>query len=197
MHKSIIFKAVSGAALASTMLMGVAFAQSNPSAQQIISALKPVGTVSTTTRGIMPLSSGSSSSSSAAAPSAAAPVATPAVAQAPSTNLNIVFGSGSANLTPQAVHALDQLGKALSSPELAAYSFKIVGHTDTTGAAAANETLSQQRAAAVQAYLETKFGISASRLTSTGVGEADLLVQTPPGTPELRNRRVQIINLGP
>jgi outer membrane protein OmpA-like peptidoglycan-associated protein len=115
---------------------------------------------------------------------------------APNANLAVDFQSGSANLTPQAMATLDQLGKALTSPQLAAYNFKIAGHTDTVGDATTNQSLSDQRAQAVKTYLETKFGISDARLQAVGLGENDLLVPTPPQTPNQRNRRVQIINLG-
>ncbi|GLR65647.1 membrane protein [Acidocella aquatica] len=204
--------ALAGALLATTALCGAASAQTNPSAQQIINQLKPSGMLSDTTRGIKPLPPGPSGTVAPAMPvtpaassmsnMSMAPAATPATptqaatATAPSTNLDIQFGSGSASLTPEATAALDQLGKALTSADLAAYNFKIVGHTDTTGDAATNQTLSEQRAAAVKSYLETKFGVADTRLQSEGVGESDLLVPTPPNTPDQRNRRVQIINLG-
>jgi outer membrane protein OmpA-like peptidoglycan-associated protein len=58
-----------------------------------------------------------------------------------------------------------------------------------------NKPLSQHRAEAVAAYLESKFGIAASRLEAVGVGEDDLLISTPDQTPEPRNRRVHIVNL--
>jgi len=207
---------------AATLLLGsvapvlcgsAAWAQSsNPNASQIINQLKPTGDVSATTRGITllqpgaaPAAPGAMASPGAmaapgamASPAAPAPVpAAPAVASAaPSTNLDITFESGSAALTPQATAELDQLGQALTSASLASYNFKIVGHTDTTGTPDANQSLSEQRAAAVKAYLESKYSISDSRLQATGVGENDLLVQTPPGTANESNRRVQIINLG-
>jgi outer membrane protein OmpA-like peptidoglycan-associated protein len=188
---------VFGAALlASTLLAGTALAQSNPTAEQIINSLKPTGSVSDTTRGIRPLSQGSGMMSGPGMTMAPASSGIVARGPAPSTNLDIEFASGSATLTPEATAELDQLGKALTSPTLAAYKFKIIGHTDTTGDAATNQTLSQQRADAVKSYLETKFGVSDARLTTLGVGENDLLVSTPPQTPELRNRRVQIVNLG-
>jgi len=57
-------------------------------------------------------------------------------------------------------------------------------------------TFSCGASAAVASYLETKFGIAANRLQAVGVGEADLLVPTPDQTPELRNRRVHIVNRG-
>ena len=183
-------------AAAAILLAGAhsAAAQSNPNAQQIIDALKPTGDLSDTTRGIKPLAPGEMGNMSMPAGSAMAQGS--AAAAAPSTNLNIVFASGSAALTPEATAELDQLGKALTSHDLAAYKFKIVGHTDTTGTAPANQSLSEARAAAVKQYLEAKFGVTDARLVALGVGESDPVVPTPPQTPELRNRRVQIINLG-
>jgi outer membrane protein OmpA-like peptidoglycan-associated protein len=187
-----------------TALAGQALAQTNPSASQLIDALKPSGTLSDTTRGIKPLGPDSS------APAPATPTATPAAMNvpmtqpaapvsdiaAPSANLAVDFPSGSAALTASAMATLDQLGKALTSPQLAAYNFKIAGHTDTVGDSATNQALSEQRADAVKSYLETKFGVSESRLQAVGLGETDLLVPTPPNTPNQSNRRVQIINLG-
>lgn len=151
------------------------------SAQQLTNALKPSGTLTDTTRGIKMLPGAASSATPAAAPSA---------------RLAVEFATGSAALTPQATAALNQLGIALTSPALAAYRFKIIGHTDTTGDAAVNQSLSTQRATAVEAYLESKFNIEPTRLTAIGVGESNLAIPTPPNTPEPRNRLVQIINLG-
>ena len=45
-------------------------------------------------------------------------------------------------------------------------------------------------------YVAKKYGVEPSRLQAVGMGEEGLLVATPPQTPELRNRRVQVINLG-
>jgi OOP family OmpA-OmpF porin len=194
---------VSGVALG-LAAYGPASAQSNPSAQQLINQLAPTGSVSDTTRGIRPISPGgtmqgpgSQAPTAPASPmSAPQTVAAPSASSAPSANLVVDFESGSATLTPQATQALDQLGQALTSQQLAAYNFKIVGHTDTVGSPATNQALSEQRAAAVKSYLETKFGIADTRLQASGVGEADLAVATPANTPEPRNRRVEIVNLG-
>jgi outer membrane protein OmpA-like peptidoglycan-associated protein len=197
MRKSVVLTA-----LTCSLLAGAAFAQTNPSAQQIISALTPSGNMSGTTRGIKPLAPGSMGG--AMAPMSG-PMSGPMAMNAPKpalgtpiaqTNLNVNFQTGSAQLTPQAVSTLDQLGKALTSTTLSAYHFKIVGHTDTTGIEAANQSLSEERAAAVKSFLETNFKVSDARLQALGVGESDPMVPTPPNTPELRNRRVQIINIG-
>ena len=184
-------------------------AQGSPSADQIISALKPSGNlIGGGTRGIR--------LSGAPAPSSVAPVAAgqahptthvtappaatatlhPNTPAAPSANLTVNFGSGSADLTPQAIQVLNELGRALSSKELAGYKFRIEGHTDTVGTPEANRLLSEQRAKAVVAYISSHFGVDGTRLQPVGMGEQDLAVPTPAQTAEPRNRRVLVVNLG-
>ena len=202
--------------LTAAALIGLATAaqaQTNPDASQIIKALRPTGTLSGTTRGIRPAGAPPATPTptqaipaampapapampAPTAPAASAPAAAIVPAHGPSVNLSVEFATGSAELTPGAMQALDQLGTALTSADLKSYRFRIAGHTDTVGSSAYNLTLSQQRANAVAQYLESKFSIPASRLTAIGRGENGLLVQTPPQTPERRNRRVQITNLG-
>jgi outer membrane protein OmpA-like peptidoglycan-associated protein len=84
----------------------------------------------------------------------------------------------------------------MTSADLAAYRFRIEGHTDTVGTPAMNKALSDRRAAAVASYLESKFSVAAARLETVGLGETDLLVPTPPQTAEPRNRRVRVISIG-
>ena len=57
-------------------------------------------------------------------------------------------------------------------------------------------SLSQARAARVAEYLQSRFGVSNSRLDPVGRGQEELRVQTLDQTPEPRNRRVQVINIG-
>jgi outer membrane protein OmpA-like peptidoglycan-associated protein len=199
-----------------------ALAQGNPSSDQIIQSLKPSGNLlSGGTRGIRMAnpnateatpqasgspSSGSQSSGTQAAPQASTPRPAPstrtastapaAATEAPSVSLSVQFATGSADLTPQARDTLDQLGKALSSSDLAQYRFRIEGHTDTVGSADYNKALSQQRADAVAGYLESKFGVKSDRLQAVGMGEQGLVVHTPPNTPNDKNRRVAVVNLG-
>jgi outer membrane protein OmpA-like peptidoglycan-associated protein len=194
---------------------GVAgLAQSNPTAEQIIDALKPTGGTlqNGSTRGFRlasptdqttagapawPSAPGSSASGPGVRTAATQPMAPPTSSAAGrSVNLTVVFDTDSAQLTPQAMTALDELGRALSNRELSSYRFRIEGHTDTVGAPEYNRGLSELRAASVVAYLTTKFHVAPSRLQAVGMGEQGLLVPTPPQTPELRNRRVQIVNLG-
>jgi OmpA-OmpF porin, OOP family len=188
-----------------------ALAQSSPSADQIINSLKPSGNLVTGgTRGIRlaaPSTEGAAQQPGAPAPS---PVQQPRVAASkpvtatttrtsttgPAVNLTVNFASGSAELTPEAIHTLDALGSALASKDLAAYRFRIEGHTDTVGSQDYNRALSEHRAKAVVDYVAKKFGVDPSRLEAVGMGEDGLLVTTPPQTPEPRNRRVQVVNLG-
>lgn len=206
--------------LGSVALPGMASAQSNPNSQQIIDALRPGGNLlGGPTRGIRPVAPAApvdTAPQPAAAPAATAPglpqqtaparptqptmppvaVARPVAPAAPSVNLSVNFASGSAELTPQAVRTLDELGRALASQDLAGFRFRVEGHTDTVGSAPLNQSLSERRAAAVVQYLISKHGIEASRLQAIGLGESQPLVSTGPQVNEPRNRRVQVVNIG-
>jgi len=115
---------------------------------------------------------------------------------APSVSITVTFSSGSATLTPDAERALAPLGRALASPELAPYRFRIEGHTDSVGDAAVNQSLSERRAAAVREHLSRTYSVDAGRLVAVGFGSSQLLVPTPPQVAEARNRRVQVVNIG-
>ncbi|MEO3475784.1 OmpA family protein [Roseomonas sp. CAU 1739] len=114
----------------------------------------------------------------------------------PAVSLMVVFATGSAALTPQAEALVASLARALASPDLARSRFRIEGHTDTVGDAAMNQALSERRAATVRDMLVARYGLDAGRLEAIGLGETRLLVVTPDGRAESRNRRVQVINLG-
>jgi outer membrane protein OmpA-like peptidoglycan-associated protein len=81
---------------------------------------------------------------------------------------------------------LDLVVKARPAPEVI-----VIGHTDTTGGAAANLALGLKRAATVrQLLIDT--GIEASLVEINSHGEGNPLIRTPDNTPEPRNRRVEI-----
>ena len=160
------------------------FAQSGPSAEQIIKSLTPPDQPPGTARGIR------------LAPPAASHGQSPPPAQAPTISLTVQFANGSAQLTPQAVQMLDNLGRALGSQALIGYRFRIEGHTDTVGSREYNNTLSDLRATAVVDYLANNFRIDRNRVEAIGMGKDGLLIPTPDQTPEPRNRRVQVVNLG-
>ena len=156
-------------------------AQSVPSAEQIVKSLTPT-TTSGATRGIH-IGPG--------APSQPQPVV-----PEPAVSLSVQFATGSAELTPQAVHALDNLGKALNDQALVGYRFRIEGHTDTVGTRQYNQDLSDRRAAAVVDYLANNFRVDRGRVQAVGMGEDHLQIPTPDQTPEPRNRRVLVVNIG-
>lgn len=170
------------ALLAAGVFAANASAQGVPSPEQIIKSLTPTGP-SGPTRGIR-LKAPTGVAGSTAAPSA------------PAISINVQFETGSAELTPEATRALDNLGKALSDQSLAAYRFHIEGHTDTVGSRGYNKELSDRRAAAVVEYLASNFHVDRHRVEAIGMGEDGLLVSTPDQTPEPRNRRVQVVNVG-
>jgi outer membrane protein OmpA-like peptidoglycan-associated protein len=105
--------------------------------------------------------------------------------------LMVNFALDSARLTDQARQTLDQLSLALNSLELADQGFLVEGHTDARGATDYNQRLSEERAAAVYAYLVGK-GIDPQRLSAAGYGEGNPM----PGSDPMdgRNRRVQIVS---
>jgi outer membrane protein OmpA-like peptidoglycan-associated protein len=183
--------------VAATLICIPAIVRADPTADQIINALKPGSSDLTgPTRGIRVVApTGKSAQPGKSAPPGK-PAQTTTESGPPSIDLSVEFRSGSADLTPAAVHVLAHLGVALASPVLAADRFRIEGHTDTVGSPELNKALSQRRADAVATYLETKYGIAAVRLNAQGLGEDGLLVPTPDQTPEPRNRRVHIVNLG-
>ncbi|WP_395047367.1 OmpA family protein [Flavobacterium sp.] len=69
--------------------------------------------------------------------------------------------------------------------------FSIEGHTDGDGKDAANQTLSENRAAAVKDYLISQ-GIDASRLTSAGFGESVPIASNKTKAGKALNRRVEV-----
>lgn len=85
-------------------------------------------------------------------------------------------------LVPQVLQAV----KDFPFPEVV-----VIGHTDTTGNAAANVELGLRRANVVRRLL-LDAGLEGSIVEVTSHGETDLLVPTPDETFEPRNRRVEI-----
>jgi OmpA-OmpF porin, OOP family len=106
-------------------------------------------------------------------------------------SLLITFPTGSSDLTPETVKALDTVGRALQSDRLAGFAFRVEGHADPRGGAELNLRLSEQRAQSVVSYLVQKVGILPDRLSAVGKGSAELLNAERPDAPE--NRRVTIV----
>jgi OmpA-OmpF porin, OOP family len=72
---------------------------------------------------------------------------------------------------------------------------KIVGHTDSDGADAANMDLSKRRGASVKEALVKDFGIEASRLESDGMGETQPIAPNDTPVNKALNRRVELLKI--
>ena len=72
---------------------------------------------------------------------------------------------------------------------------KIVGHTDSDGAEAANMDMSKRRGASVKDALVKDFGIDASHLQSDGMGETQPIAPNDTPVNKALNRRVEFIKL--
>ncbi len=101
----------------------------------------------------------------------------------------ILFDVGSSQLAPGAYDRLRSLSRTLNNYPKSHVIIK--GHTDSTGAAAYNQSLSEKRSDRVRAFMVSE-GVSPTRITAIGFG-ASLPLSTN-ATPEGRaqNRRVEI-----
>jgi OmpA-OmpF porin, OOP family len=72
---------------------------------------------------------------------------------------------------------------------------KVVGHTDSDGADAANLDLSKRRGASVKNELIKNFGIDAARLESDGMGETQPVAPNDSPINKALNRRVELIKI--
>lgn len=103
----------------------------------------------------------------------------------------ILFDVGQATIKPESAALLAEVGALLKAD--AALSLEVVGHTDNTGTAAANLTLSRQRADAVKAWLVKTHAIDASRLTTSGRGDTVPVADNATDAGRAQNRRVELI----
>jgi outer membrane protein OmpA-like peptidoglycan-associated protein len=111
----------------------------------------------------------------------------------PSIDLEINFDYNSAAISRKALPAVTELGKALSSRELKGGVFLVAGHTDAKGGDEYNQGLSERRAEAIKRYLIQKFGLAAENLVTAGYGKTQLKNSSNPFADE--NRRVQVVNM--
>jgi outer membrane protein OmpA-like peptidoglycan-associated protein len=112
----------------------------------------------------------------------------------PSIDLKLAFEDQSADITPQTAAELMKLGNVLTSKDLKGNVYLIAAYTDAREDKELSQTLSEQRAAAVKAFLHDRFGIAADRLVTVGYGSSRLRNKDDPLAAE--NNRIEIINLG-
>ena len=107
---------------------------------------------------------------------------------------NVMFEFDSATLTPAATKEIDRLvGKMGEFDQIE--SIDVVGHTDSTGSERYNQSLSEQRAASVSQFLESR-GVRASLLSTYGEGETNPVADNATREGRAMNRRVDILISG-
>lgn len=101
----------------------------------------------------------------------------------------VTFATGSANLDPAFRATLDKV--ALTLTEYEKTYVDVLGHTDSTGSDAFNQTLSEQRSGTVANYLAQK-GVQSARLATKGYGESQPRASNTTEEGRAANRRVEI-----
>ena len=102
---------------------------------------------------------------------------------------NIFFETAKSTLLAKSFPKLNDVVSILR--DNATFKLQIDGHTDFVGNDEYNQTLSEQRAASVRAYLVSK-GISESRITSAGYGESRPVADNKTTAGKAQNRRVEM-----
>lgn len=103
---------------------------------------------------------------------------------------DLLFATGNAEIKGSSSSNLDKLASFLKQyPERTVV---IEGHTDNTGSAEFNRSLSQRRADSVKAYLVQQ-GVNSSRLSTMGKGFDSPVTNNDTATGRQQNRRVEIV----
>ncbi|WP_114952776.1 OmpA family protein [Sphingosinicella terrae] len=101
----------------------------------------------------------------------------------------ITFAFDRYDIQPQFRPTLDQIAQTLSAyPQTM---IDVYGHTDSTGSDAYNQTLSENRAESVAAYLGTR-GVQRVRIATRGFGESQPIADNSTEQGRSANRRVEI-----
>lgn len=104
----------------------------------------------------------------------------------------ITFDIDKSDIKPESMGTLNMIvGVLKNNPDV---KFEIDGHTDNTGEATHNLTLSQQRADAVREQL-VKMGIDGSRLTTKGFGDSKPISDNTSPEGKANNRRVEFVRM--
>ncbi|MBA3588730.1 OmpA family protein [Methylibium sp.] len=109
--------------------------------------------------------------------------------QAP-TGFLLYFESGGAKLTAESNAIIPRVLDAVHARQAADIS--VIGHTDTVGDVARNDTLGRERAGHVARLIREHAKSQRLRIAVESHGENNLLVTTPDNTEDSRNRRVEV-----
>lgn len=104
----------------------------------------------------------------------------------------ITFDVGKSVIKPESMGEINRIVTLMTeNPDL---KFSVEGHTDSTGNAASNQTLSESRSAAIVAKL-VELGIAADRLTSSGKGQNNPIADNATDEGRAKNRRVEFVKI--
>jgi len=102
---------------------------------------------------------------------------------------NLNFESATTQLTPQSNATVSNLAEVLKAYPNSRV--ELVGHTDNTGTAEANQTLSLDRANAVKALLVNE-GVNADAISTNGYGQTRPVASNDTDEGRERNRRLEL-----
>ena len=103
---------------------------------------------------------------------------------------DVLFDTGKATLKPGAYTTIDRLATVLK--EDGSRKVLIEGHTDSVGTDEYNQSLSERRAASVQAALFER-GVEASQISVVGKGETTPVASNDNAAGRQQNRRVELV----
>lgn len=104
----------------------------------------------------------------------------------------ITFDVGKATIKPESMGEINRIVQLMNeNPTL---KFSVEGHTDSTGNAASNQTLSEQRAQAIVDKL-VELGIAKDRLTAVGKGQNNPIADNSTDEGRAKNRRVEFVKM--
>jgi outer membrane protein OmpA-like peptidoglycan-associated protein len=105
-------------------------------------------------------------------------------------HFTLYFNEASDDLTQESRAILEQMFADLDKRPVR--DIVIIGHTDAVGSDRYNDALATKRAESVKAMLVAR-GVAESDIVTVGRGKRELLIPTPDGVAEPRNRRVEIV----
>ena len=102
----------------------------------------------------------------------------------------ITFDVGKATIKPESMGEINRIVQLMT--ENSDLKFSVEGHTDSTGNATSNQTLSEQRSQAIVAKL-VELGIAQDRLTAVGKGQNSPIADNNTDEGRAKNRRVEFV----
>lgn len=102
----------------------------------------------------------------------------------------ITFDVGKSTIKPESMGEINRIVTLMTeNPDL---KFSVEGHTDSTGNATSNQSLSEARSTAIIDKL-VEMGIAANRLTSSGKGQSNPIADNGTDEGRAKNRRVEFV----